>query len=103
MRRAYTEVDRERLFVEAGKSGESLARCARRHGISVSTAYAWASARKAVRGVTFARVVTQSEALAETGGSGLTLKLGLLEIDVHQGFDPAFLRAVVDALTEGKQ
>lgn len=103
MRREYTEVDRERLFLEAGKSGESLARCARRHGISVSTAYAWASARKAVRGVTFARVVPQSEALAQAGGSGLTLRLGLLEIDVQQGFDAAVLRAVVEALTEGKQ
>jgi hypothetical protein len=30
-------------------------------------------------------------------------RLGQLEIDVHQGFDAALLRAVVEALTEGKQ
>jgi transposase-like protein len=103
MRRAYSEVDRERLFVEASKSGESLAQCARRQGISVSTAYAWASARKAVGGVTFAQVVPQSEAFEEARASGLTLRLGQLEIDVHEGFDAALLRAVVEALTEGKQ
>lgn len=102
MRRAYTEVDRERLFTEAAKAGVSLAQCARRQGISISTAYAWASARRARREVTFAQVVPQSEAPNEVGGSGLTLRLGQLEIDVHHGFDAALLRGVVDALTEGK-
>jgi hypothetical protein len=65
--------------------------------------YAWASACKVQRGVTFAEVVPQSEASNEASASGLTLRLGQLEIDVHQGFDAALLRAVVEALTEGKQ
>jgi transposase-like protein len=101
MRRAYNEGDRERLFLEAGKSGESLAQCARRQGISVSTAYAWASARKA-SALTFARVVPQSEVSSMKGSSGLTLRIGQLEIDIRRGVDAALLRAVVEALTDGK-
>jgi transposase-like protein len=103
MRREYTEVDRERLFVEAGRSGESLAQCARRQGISVSTAYAWASARKAVGAVTFARVVPQREALASDSAGGLSLRVGQVQIDVQRDFDAALLRAVVVALTGDEQ
>jgi hypothetical protein len=103
MRRAYTEVDRERLFVEARKSGDSLAQCARRQGVSMSTAYAWASARKAVSGVTFAQVLPQGDALGSDSAGGLTLRVGQVQIDVQRDFDAALLRAVVVALTGDEQ
>jgi hypothetical protein len=36
------------------------------------------------------------------GSSGLTLRIGQLEIDIRRGVDAALLRAVVEALTDGK-
>jgi transposase-like protein len=103
MRRAYTEVERERLFTEAGRSGDSLAQCARRQGISVATAYAWARARSARRGVTFARVVPQNESRTTQGTNGLTIRVAQVEIDVQRDFDAALLRAVIVALSGDEQ
>jgi transposase-like protein len=100
MRRLYTEAEREGLFAEMARSGEPLARCARRLRISVSTAYAWASVRKASQQVTFAQVLPASKTLPTTSSVGLTLRVGRIEIDVQPGFDALLLRSVVDALGE---
>jgi transposase-like protein len=98
MRRQYSELDREGLFAEMARSGDPLARCAKRLRISVSTAYAWASVRKASQQVTFAQVMPASNVTLTTSRPGLTLRIGQVEIDLHPGFDAVLLRSVLDAL-----
>jgi|SRR5579883_2459417 len=95
MTKVYAESARTEL-VAAVKRGETVARVARRLGVTLSTAYSWvqrAGDGAAAPPPTFIELVTPKVAEA-----CLVVRVGVAEIEVHAGFDPELLRAIVAAL-----
>lgn len=96
MRKTYLRGDRVALMT-AVKRGESVREAAGRLGVGLSTAYEWVRedvpTRAASRSPTFVELVS-----AGVPAAGLIVRIGVVEIEVHPGFDAVLLRAVVDAL-----
>jgi transposase-like protein len=92
MHKNFEQEDRAEL-VAAIRGGESVAAAAKRFGVAASTAYGWLRRAGGVeQSPTFLELVTGSSV------SGLVVRVGSAEIEVRAGFDPALLRAVVNAL-----
>lgn len=86
-------------MIAAVGRGEALPAAARRLGVKMSTAYTWIHRSKGVvPAPTFIELVTAG---AATTSSGLVVRVGGAEIEVHTGFDAGLLRELVSALAEG--
>ena len=105
MRRQYTREQKSQLvdLVATGKA--TVAEAAKRLGVGDSAAYSWVAESRqprqspAVQPVampTFVRLV----ASANIAESGLSVRVGAAEVQVHRGFDDELLRAVVATLAE---
>lgn len=110
MRKQYTGKQRSEL-VDLVRSGRAtVAQAASRLGVTPSTAYYWTRAgaptdgeRRTLRSrrerwhplneARFVRVVPSGAAV-----EAIAVKVGAAEVQVRRGFDPEFLRAVVEAL-----
>ena len=104
VRKDYTADDRASLLELVTARGMSVVAAARQLGITTSTAGNWVRKAKSASASlvrpgarlpapsTFARLVRGSEPLE--------VVVGRASIRIQRGFDPALLRAVVDALTE---
>jgi transposase-like protein len=96
MRKIYTQSEREEL-VAAVKRGEPVPRAARRLGVKLPSAYAWL--RRAESEVApVAQQPTFLELVTAQRHVGLVVRVGTVEIEVRNGFDPNLLRAVVETL-----
>lgn len=102
MKKCYMHADRVAL-TDAVKRGDSVRSAASRLGVGISTAYLWmreatsASVELARPPVpTFVEVMPSSQSLCAV----LVVHVGIADIEVRSGFDPALLRAVVGALAE---
>jgi transposase-like protein len=96
MRKLYKQRDRAELLA-AVRRGEPILSAARRLRVRMSTAYRWVRLSGNDDGVaappTFLELVT-----AGTPSRELMVRIGVAEIEVRPGFDPALLRAVVATL-----
>lgn len=100
MRKCYTRSDRVALMA-AVKRGDSVPEAAGRLGVGISTAYQWTREARVAEDepvgptpTTFVELMSS----VEIPNAALTVHVGVAEIEVRPGFDPALLRAVVGAL-----
>lgn len=75
-------------------SGESAFRFARTHGVALNSLKRWASAQADEQ-----RFLRLEVAPPATTTSTVAVHVGAARVVVEKGFDPALLRAVVEALS----
>lgn len=97
MRKLYKQTDRAE-FLAAVRRGESIVSAAGRLGVRMSTAYRWVRVSGNGDGGAAAPTFLELVAAGPPSGGAMVVRIGVAEVEVRPGFDPALLRAVVATL-----
>lgn len=96
----------EKRFAEFESSGQPATTWCAEHGISISRFRYWSSKLRGSRHqktsneeICWLSVEMESPKVTATG---LTIHVGQVNIEVHEGFNPALLRQVVQALADAQ-